>query len=270
MEWKYLEKNLMGCYKITDDYNKASLIAVEYTDDNVDELNRLISLNNVKYQQANKDNDLEQKNVVLSEENAKLKAKIAELEAAQHEWVLGDIKAKKAVEEADQRLADGERLRESLIRMTRERANKERHLDSPKKHNGYVLQFVQSQSTISKGNQYQTWQITLETPYLMVAGDVVLNIVLRDLLDHQQTAPSLLELMEVKYENKSDVKSIRDLTNNHSRLPDYERHYSDANYCYNIGFKGSAKGYWQVVLSCTKLPALGAFTDTVQEDNLIE
>ena len=267
MEWKYLEKTKLGGYKITDDYSKGDLIAVDYIQENVDELNRLLTIDDQLNNQLN-NSVLEQKNADLTAENDVLKAKIRELENANQEQKIAILWAEKAVEKAKQHLADGERLRESLIRMTRERANKERHLDVPKKHNGYVLQYIQSQSIISKGSQYQTWQITLETPYPMAAGDAVLNIVLKDLLDHQQTAPALLELMDVRYEDK--VQSVRELKNYHNKLPDYDRHYSDTNYCYNIGFRGSAKGYWQVVLSCTKLPVLDVFTGTAQEDNLID
>lgn len=270
LEYQLLEKTLMGGYKITSDENKAALLAFEYSDNLANYLNYLIEKadtiatnNNVARDKA----DLQEQIADLKAANADLQKQITDLKNINNEQNMAFFKAEEVVKNAEQRFADGERLRESLIRMTRERANKDRHLDLPKKHNGYVLQFVQSQSTISKGNQYQTWQITLETPYLMAAGDVVLNIVLRDLLDHQQTAPALLELMGVRYENK--VQSVRELKNNHSRLPDYERHYGDTNYCYNISFKGSAKGYWQVVLSCTKLPALDVFAGTI-EDNFID
>lgn len=269
LEYQLLEKTLMGGYKITSDENKAALLAFEYSDNLVNYLNYLIEKadtiainNNVAQDKV----DL-QYLADLKAANADLQKQITNLKNINNEQNMAFFKAEEAVKNVEQRLADGERLRESLIRMTRERANKERHLDSPKKHNGYVLQYVQSQITTCKGSQYQTWQITLETPYLMAAGDAVLNIVLRDLLDHQQTAPALLELMGVRCENK--VQSVRDLKNNHSRLPDYERHYGDTNYCYNISFKGSAKGYWQVVLSCTKLPALDVFAGTI-EDNFID
>ena len=181
---------------------------------------------------------------------------------------------KERIKDAEQRLKDGERLRESLIRMTRERANKARHIERPKKNHGYIVQYIESNIVYCKGTAYSTWKVTLETPYPVAAGDSILNIVLRDLLDYQQIGdtklPSLFELMNIKYDDKNTVKTIKDLTHRYKKIPDYDKYYNTTNYCYNITFRGNAKSYWQVILSCTKLPELDVFNVALEENKSIE